>query len=338
MKTAVMVLCSLSGAAFAGERTVTLDRACVEIDASDALAPADRELSAKVLRQVLEREHQLVVDSGCTETYRLSHERVEEHYVIRVHNSAAKRRMTVPALDELPVKYRKLVRALIDAKQIAATSAATAAARTAAAATTATASEGADPASEGADPAPEAMPIETASLEPAIEPQAFDAPAIDESVVARIEKRNLWYVMIGSRPTGGTGGSLGYRRLFSTVGVDFAMTWLGSGDSMQSASGASFGAEVLKYAPVGTHSRVYGGGGLSLGMRETNKLAYPSDPHYEGGGAHAEATAGLQIGRAQRGPQLMVQADLTLPFYRLGNWSGDKIYAPSFLLTIGVGL
>src|SRR5262245_19908172 len=99
MKTcaALAILCSLSRLALADERVITLERTCVEIDRTDQLAAPDREIATRLLQQVLERENMLVVTGDCSETYSLSHEIAGDHYVIRIRNSAAQRRMTVPA-------------------------------------------------------------------------------------------------------------------------------------------------------------------------------------------------------------------------------------------------
>ena len=55
----------------------------------------------------------------------------------------------------------------------------------------------------------------------------------------------------------------------------------------------------------------------------------------EGGGVQGELTAGLGFGFTDQA-NLLVQFDLTLPFYRVSNEFGEKSYAALAVLSGGV--
>ena len=314
MKTcAVLAVLCLSRIAAAEE--LVLDRTCVEIDPNlDSLAAPDRERATALLRRVLEREHQLVVTSGCSETYALSHELTDTGYVIRLRSAAGKRRMSTPALVDTSAKYTKLARSLLEAK----------AESTRAAATRGTL-EAQPAAAELHEPV---SPLPTAQIddaEPEQDPTGNDAPAY---------KRNLWYTTLGGSLSGGLGWSLGYRRRFGSASLDLAA----AGRSSDSGTEATtFGVEVLRNRQLSTAVTGYAGGGLSAGSMSRGVDYYgASYDYYWGEGIHGELTAGLHVGAA-RGIQLLAQLDITLPFYRLGNDQGQKDYAPTAVISGGFG-
>ncbi len=321
MKTlAAAVLLCLCRLASAGDRTITLDRTCVEIDgAVDSLAPPDREYAEKLLRQVLERENQLVVTSECTETYRLSHERVEDHYVIRLHNPAGKRRMKVPSLDELYVKYDKMVRSLLAAKaavrELAATRESAAAGESAAAP---------EPQAAAAPQVATAEPVDvTDSMHN--EPIAIEQPAEEQAPA----KPSMWYGLFGFQLTGGPTLAGGYRHGLRSVVLDFAAAARGA-----DLHGFTFGVKVLADTQSSESSSLYGGGGLSVGTfargGEVSDRSY-----YSGGGLHAELTGGIRFPAGRH--QGMIQFDVTLPLYGLSNDAGETDYAATASLTGGIG-
>jgi hypothetical protein len=311
-----LLLLLVSGSAVAGERVITLDRTCVEIDATvDSLVPADREHATQLITRVLERQDLLVVASDCTETFTLSHEHAGEQFVIRMSNSAGKRRLTTPALDELSAKYERMVRSLIEAKQAAQAEAARPAVAPAQIAPEPQVAV-AEPAQE---PLPTALPTATIDAEP--------PPELDPTS----RKASLWYLLIGAQLTGGAAGSLGYRYRRDTMAVDIA---LGFRESDEASRGTAFGGKLLRMSQATPTTTLYAGGGLSFGVIERGS-AYSSE-HYTGAGVHGDLAAGLQMGRA-RGAQFVAQLEVVLPFYRLSNDEGSKDYSAGAMLTAGVG-
>lgn len=326
MKTAaaLLILGSLTRLASAEERVVTLDRTCVEIDETvDSLAAPDRAYATQLLQRVLEREDLLVVIDACSETYTLSHKLEGDHFVIRVRNSAGKRRMTTTGLDELSEKYGKMVRALIEAKAAAAVA-----------------------------PAPEPPP----GLEPLPAPAPFAAddaidnaanPAVDNEQPETFdgeEKGNatrMWYGMIGALVSGGKATSIGYRRELADGKntLDFALA-LREGDTMDSDSGdgMSLGIELLRKRYLNGKSSAYAGGGISLGFAERYASSYNTGygGSYRGDGLQGELTGGLHFG-GRRGIQALVQVDITLPFYQMSNGNGESRYQPAMAFSAGIG-
>jgi hypothetical protein len=265
---------SLCGVAMADE--VMLDRVCVELDASDVLVDADRERAVLLMRQVLEREDQLVVTTACTETFTLTHERALDGIVIRLRSSAGKRKMRTPSLEELPTKYGKLARSLLESKTA--------------------------PAAERPSETP---PIVVAAAPMATElPTVYPAPAIYEPVEAKGPDKSVWYFLVGIHTSGGSNGTFGYRYHASSLSIDLSGS-ARSGGSEPGDGGASLGAELLARRRSGEGVAVYGGGGLSIGG---NTTGYAS-----GGGLQSELTAGVDVGRSLHA---LLQIDLTLPLYK----------------------
>jgi hypothetical protein len=299
-----LALLLVSGSAVAGERIVTLDRTCVEIDAAtDGLEPPDRDHAMQLIARVLEREDQLVVANNCTETYTLSHERTGEQYVIRLRSSAGKRRMTTPALSDLFEKYDRMVRSLIEAK------------------------------AEAQAPQVAADP-QVAVAETAQEP--FPTPSIDEETPTepKPRKNSLWYGMLGVQLTGGSAGSIGYRHRRDGVALDVA---IGFRASDEGNNGASFGGKLLGMRQASPSTALYAGGGISLGTLERGNeydRYDSSSTYYYGSGLQGDFAAGMQMGSRT---QFITQLEISLPFYRLGNNFGDKTYAPTAMLTAGLG-
>jgi hypothetical protein len=297
-----VVLLLVARSAFAGE--VTLDRTCVEIDAADALAAPDREVAKQLIERVLEREDLFVVSGSCTETYALSHERVDDQYVIRLRSSAGKRRMTTPALVELAAKYERMVRSLIEAKAERA------------------------PAPQVAAAEPTREPLPTADIS-----ESFEPPASEDGPSA---KRNTLYGLLGAQPLGGLAWGLGYRRNLGVASVDVSL----NGRSSQSggSEAGSISVEILRNRRLAPTIVGYVGGGLSLGSmsKGEGERYYESGAYYSGAGVQSELTAGMQLGSA-RGMQFIGQLDITLPFYRLSNDEGQHDYAGAVVLSGGVG-
>ena len=231
VRAAFVMLC-LSRVATAGE--VTLDRTCVAIDDADTLAPPDRARATELLTRVLERADLFVVASDCSETYALSHERAGDGYVIRMRSSAGKRRMAVPALDELSAKYARMVRSLIEAKAVTQES------------------PSIEPQVAAAEIHEPVEPLPTANIE-------------ETAPVAPSRKRNLWYAMVGPQLSGGAGVSLGFRHAFSSVSLDLAYNVRGSDGGTELSA---FSAELLRTTQLSPSVRGYVGGGLSAGAMD----------------------------------------------------------------------
>jgi hypothetical protein len=315
----VLVLMLLARSAVAGE--VTLDRTCVELDAGDALAAADRDVAKQLIERVLERENLFVVSGACTETYALSHERVDDQYVIRLRSSAGKRRMTTPALVELAPKYQKLVRSLIEAKVHQAEAAQAEAAQ----AVPGEPQRASAPQVAAAEPMGEPFP--TANVDESFDPSASDGPSA---------KRNTLYGLLGAQPLGGVAWSLGYRRNMDVASVDISLN--GRSSESGGTEAGSIGVEILRNRRLAPTIIGYIGGGLSLGSmgKGEGDRYYEPNAYYTGGGLQSELTAGMQLGSA-RGMQFIGQLDITLPFYRLSNDEGQHDYAGAVVLSGGVG-
>jgi hypothetical protein len=313
MKTAAafVLACSLSRLASADD-AIVLHRTCVEIDAeTDGLAQPDREHALALVQRVLEREDLLVVTTGCTETYVLSHQREGDRYVIRLRNSAGKRRMTTPELVELSDKYTRMARSLIEAKAVK------------------------------LQPPPPLVPEPTAA-EPAVArptaaplPTAYASDTSDTPEPTEARKPSLWYSLLGFQVSGGVAVTAGYRRHYDSVTLDIA---LGIRGSDTGSRGTSLGGKLLGNKRVSEKTSLYAGGGLSVGTMETGDGEAYSATHqyYWGGGMGADFAAGVQSG-GPRGTQFLAQFELKLPFYEVGNNNGETTYVAAAMLSAGLG-
>lgn len=315
IRAAALTLCSLTHLASADDRTITLDRTCVELDeAADQLVVTDRDHALRTFRQALERADLFVVAGACTETYRVSHERRENEYVIHVASSAGKRRMTTATLEDLSGKYGRLVRSLIDAKAAAAAAAAAP--------------------SPAIAPAPKSAVAEPAAAEPANGLEPLPTSDIASTTEAAIhgedgeekQRDRLWYALLGVAFGAGTGFQAGYRRDLPSVTIDVAFAARTGGDTGTSA--ISFGGELLGKTQMSPTAQLYAGGGLSLGAEARGE--------YSGSGPQGELTAGLRLGRG--GNQLITQLDVTVPLYGMSSgYSGASAYAAACVLSAGLG-
>ncbi|HEX5063949.1 MAG TPA: hypothetical protein VFV99_31435 [Kofleriaceae bacterium] len=321
MKTcaALVVLASLTRLAHADERVVTLDRTCVAIDDADGLAATDREYAVALMQRVLERADLFVVASDCTETYTISHQQVDGRFVIRVRNSAGKRRMTTDAMNELSEKYERMVRSLIQAKEAQELSQAAMPEPATATKVVATAQEAA--ATPDSAPLPTLQATDETSTS-----ETTDGTEYDGDV-----KQRMWYGLAGLQLTGGGGVTMGYRHELATTTIDIAGNLRGADTG---TAGVALGVELLKYHWSSPTRAVYGGGGLSVGSLDRSDQ-YGAN-HYWGSGLQGELTAGAQFG-GKTGVRGLIQLDITLPFFQMGNDNGDKEYVAAAMVSGGLG-
>ena len=277
MIRALVVTTLLAGSARAqAERVVRVTPVCVAIDETrDELAEAERAAARVTLAHVLEAADQLVVATGCEDTYQLWHERDGEHTIVHLRNSAvaARKRVSDPI-----TAYAALARVLVEARARADLAA-------------------------RATPAPPSAPAPAldTDLEPLEPGTALPAPATTPE-----PPRTLDYVRAGFGNIGGSGGAgfaLGYRRRLGTIAFDASASVAAS----SAATAAALGAELLVLTSQHTERTWYYGAGLGVGAMTVGMSG-------GGAGLQAALTAGLELPTAiaQRG---FVQADLALPAF-----------------------
>ena len=117
MKTAAVIALVLASSVAVAESIVIVPT-CVEIDpARDQLPESQRETARMLVVRALEQAEQLVVETGCQETIRLSHRTDGTLVTVQIENGRAQETMVVHAAD-LPATYKVLVAALLAPLQI----------------------------------------------------------------------------------------------------------------------------------------------------------------------------------------------------------------------------
>ena len=146
----------------------------------------------------------------------------------------------------------------------------------------------------------------------------------------------------------------GYRAELDSFAIDVAfLNYQFSSPGNYSAPRASTFSLLklsgLRFQHPQANRSAYYGAGLSYGIQSITRGATPYEfgrftRSWSGSGLRGELTAGYELARATT-LRVFVQADATLPFYKLssetrslnGLVTTDRRYAPSLVLSIGVG-
>ncbi|MGH9410710.1 MAG: hypothetical protein ACRD1V_14800 [Vicinamibacterales bacterium] len=189
-------------------------------------------------------------------------------------------------------------------------------------------------------------------------------PAVCVAVNAsptRVQSGSFGYARLGYGATTATGGSagpafgFGYRAEIDSFGLDisFLNEQLPSSNNVPEESGASAASllklEALYFAKPKANATAYVGGGVGWGVTSLARTSSPdSSSTWSGSGLQGELTVGYELPRSTT-MRLFVQADTSLPFYRVigqtFTYSGlasstafaGRRYAPSIVVSIGMG-
>ena len=283
---------------------------CVKIDeARDSLTPEERSSALTMFEDTLTQEHQEVSRDNCTDTWTLYHVRLGKSVNIVVQSSHGSRRERVNGIEDLPGLYSQIVRSLISGTPLSNESGAV------------------------------TRKNVTATQD---KPQRVRADAI-------------WYAKLGygatTADTFHSGPEFGFGRRWELdrIGIDLSFFNFLLYQSSNGFEGVSAGWVELAadyFFDAYGNSSFYLGGGLSLGSHSVPT----SKADYTGSGLQGKATLGYEMFRAST-IRLLVQLDAILPMYTLKQEStvefaadgssttfeGGHVYAPNFLLSLGLG-
>jgi hypothetical protein len=287
---------------------------CITIDESrDTFAPRDREAAILLVATQFETEGERVVPGGCATPFVLFHAQLGNLTVVTMSGQGRTWQSTALRLDDLPGIYSQMVRSIVTGR-----------------------------------------PMTGLSVVDRTNVTSAQAQA------RRVHSDSLWYGRLGfggifaDRAYGTPALGFGYRAELDSFAIDVAfLNQQFTSPGGYSSPGAS-AFSVLKLSGLRFHDpqsdrSVYYGGGLSYGVRNIRRGrdfytagSYSTD--WSGSGLQGELTAGYELARATS-LRVFAQADVVLPFYRVtsesrsmnGVFTTDRQYAPSLVLSIGVG-
>ncbi len=339
MKTAAIAALLVATTSVADADEITLVPTCVEIDeAADQLPAGERPAARMLVMRALERADLLVVDTGCVDTYSLSHERDGAKVIVRMRTARGARKITIGVQADMAATYTKMIESLRQAPALAA-----APTIEPPAADRGLRWDGPPepPASADLAPSQDGPPgsrladvdrFDEAPPAPFPEPSSDLYDNHDQPLTGQ---HGLFYGRFGFGAIAGLGGSsfaTGYRYGTPRVMFDIAFVFGDSSDVAARSTSFALKGEALYFErPAATRSRFYGLG-LSLGSVEVEE----GDQRWTGTGPQLEMTAGYDLRRAPGRTRFFIQTDLTVPLFNIGP-PMDQRYAPSFVASVGIG-
>jgi len=181
-----------------------------------------------------------------------------------------------------------------------------------------------------------------------------------QSIAHRVHSDSIWYARIGYGALFGDHAyatpsfGFGYRAELDSLGIDVSFLNYQFRNlafdyySPSASAGSLLKLSGLYFIDPHANRTAYLGGGLSYGntsfsdSRPDSLGLYRSQ--WEGSGLQSELTIGYELARATS-LRMFLQADAVLPFYQVaaatfsrgGVVSTDHRYAPSFIVSIGIG-
>jgi hypothetical protein len=320
-----LILCSLV-LTVAAARAATA-QTCVVIDEKrDMLAESDRRAAFVLVAKQFETAGVTIADAGgaaCRSTYTIFHVRLGSTIIVTLTGPEGTREGTALGLDDLPAVYSQLVRSLLTNKPMGS----------------------------------------LAVLD------RTNVSAVQDVPPRRVQSEGAWYARLGQatvfgpKTHSGASFGFGYRAEFNRLGLDVSFlnlqpegndgSYYGGRDSASTASLVKM--EGLMFTNPTGNRTAYFGGGLSYGwttLHSSNMDMWYSNSR--GAGLQGELTAGYELARVTS-VRLFVQADATLPFYKVeqetftfvtppsnGRYVTPTIdvqqkYVPSLAVSVGIG-
>jgi hypothetical protein len=287
---------------------------CITIDdARDTFAPGDRAAALLLVTTQFETEGERVVAAGCAKPFVLFHAQLGDLIIVAMSGQGTTWQATALRLDDLPAIYSQIVRSIVTGR-------------------------------------------------PMTGLNVIDRTNVTSSQAQsrRVHSDSLWYGRLGyggifaDRSYGTPALGFGYRAELDSFAIDVAFLnhQLPSPGRPYARDASAFSVlklSALRFLNPQANRSAYYGGGLSYGFRSISRGSYPYtlgsySTSWSGSGLQGELTAGYELARATS-LRVFVQADAQLPFYRVtsetrstnGPVSTDSRYAPSLVLSIGIG-
>jgi hypothetical protein len=302
---------------FAAASRIARADVCVSIDQGHDTFSAEEQNAAIVLiKSEFEQAGERVVPAPCPAPYSLSHARLGDLLVVNIAGPKGRREAIAHGMDDLPALYDQMVHSIVTGKPMT-----------------------------GLNVVNRTNVTVSQSMAP-----------------RRVHSDSLWYAKLGYASLSGDDVygmpalGFGYRAEMDSLAIDVSFLNFqfqpGNFYSSAEASAASFLKLSGLYFLSPTADRSpYFGGGLSYGRSSFGgNYGYINDTgrfstNWEGSGLQGELTAGYELARATSF-RVLLQGDAVLPFYRVESqtfskfgvpMSTDRRYAPSFVVSIGIG-
>jgi hypothetical protein len=284
---------------------------CIAVDeASDGLSPSDRTVAVRLVGKQFELEGETVTAPDCNERYVLTHMMLGNTIFVIMTGPRGQREGTALGKDDLPALYSQMVRSIVTGRPMAGFA-------------------------------------------------VIDRTNVTSAQAShqRVPADAFWYARLGyggvfgDRTYGAPAIGFGYRVELDSFGVDVSFlnyqisssnnySYYGSDDVLV---GSLLKLAGLYFLDPQANKSSYVGAGISWGG------AYFGND-WNGKGLQGELTAGYEVLRASA-LRVFVQADAVLPFYhvtavryqypvdfrRTGGITTDHRYAPSFVVSMGLG-
>jgi hypothetical protein len=299
---------------FVGLASAAGAEVCITIDESrDTFAPRDRSGALVLLTTQFEREGERVVAAGCADAFVLFHAQLGNLTVVTVSGRGKRWQATAQTTEDVPAIYSQIARSIVTGR-----------------------------------------PMTGLSVVDRTNVTSSQAEA------KRVHSDSIWYGRLGyggvfaGDAYGTPALGFGYRAELDTFAIDLSFLNLqlpspGGYSSPRAYTTSWLKLSGLRFINPHANRTAYFGGGLSYGHTSVNPGAtYYGAPSYRtsasGNGLQGELTAGYELARATS-LRMFVQADVVLPFYQVtsetysmnGPISSDSRYAPSLVLSVGIG-
>jgi len=316
MRSLVHVFLAAAALVLVTAGTVRAD-VCVAIEKNgDVLSAQEQTAAVLLVTRQFEQEGEMVVQSGCTKTYEVSHARLGNTIVVTVTGAGTRWEGVALGTDDLPAVYAQIVRAIVTGRPLAGLSV-----------------------------------VDRTNV------------TASQASARRVHTDSTWYArlgyasLFGDRAYGTPALGFGYRAELDSLGIDVAFLNFQFSPSGYYADSEASAASWLKLSGLyfldpRANRTAYFGGGLSYGRSSFgswdypayNQYPYESHSNWHGDGLQAELSAGYEFARATS-LRLFVQTDVVLPFYnavsetfsRTGPIGRDRRYAPSLIVSVGLG-
>ncbi len=316
MRSQTLRLMTLTGFLMAGAQTAFAD-ICVTIDQGrDTLTAPEQTAAIVVITSEFEQAGERVIPAPCAAPYSLSHARLGDLIVVSLSGPGGQREAIAHGIDDLPALYDQMVRSIVTGRPMTGLG---------------------------------VVDRTNVTKAQAVEPR-------------RVHSDSIWYAKLGY---GGVFGDqtyntpalgFGYRAELDSLAIDVSfLNFQFQPSSYYNTSSEASAASFLKlsglYFVDPTADRTpYFGGGLSYGRSGFGGNYVPSTSgtfrtDWEGSGLQGELTAGYELARATSF-RIFLQADAVLPFYEVESHTfsrygvpsiTDRRYAPSFIVSVGIG-
>ena len=302
---------------FAAVSSVAQADVCVTIDEGRDTLPAQEQSAAIVLvKSEFEQAGERVVPAPCSTPYSVSHVTLGDLIVVTISGPKGQREAIAHGMEDLPAVYDQMVQSIMTGK-----------------------------------------PMTGLNLV-----NRTNVTASQSMAPRRVHSDSLWYARLGYASLSGDDVygmpalGFGYRAEMDSLAIDVSFLNFQFQPSHYYSSSEASAASFLKlsglyYLNPTANRSPYFGGGLSYGrssfggdygyINNSNRFS----TNWEGSGLQGELTAGYELARATSF-RILLQGDAVLPFYQVESQtfsrigmpiSTDRRYAPSFIVSIGIG-